>query len=214
MAALQPAAGVSPNAEKEVRAPDAPVEKPAKKAATMKPMVSPSNWLSYVTMWYLNNLLWMGSRRPLMPEDLGHVLPGDSCEQLTRDFQRHWAAEVARAAAANAAAPTRKKKAAPSMNVALAKTLGPAWAFAILCYFVSAGLTFLPPLILQQLVGYLEGEPLSTAKAWRDVVALLLIPIVSTYLQNVHNNIMARCVDLEPGVGFAVLVDCGGGGGG
>ena len=124
------------------------------------------------------------ARRPLPQADLGSVMPSDSAADLTTRFSAEWRAQVAAAA-------TLKRE--PSMAIALRRTLGWQWAFAIGAFFIASGLNFLPPLILQQLVAHLQGtSPLSTASAWIDVVALLVVPLVSSILTNWHNNVMAR----------------------
>lgn len=170
---------------------DAPSSR-TNKAAKGKPMVH-GGFFSSILMTYITPLLWLGSQRPLMSEDLGEVLPVDSAELLTATFLRHWRAEVDGARERNSKHPQRKKPFQPSMSTALRRTLGLSWILAIVAFFVSAGLQFLPPLILQQLVGYLQGtQKLDTAGAWMDVVALLVVPLLSSILATYHNNVMAR----------------------
>jgi hypothetical protein len=154
---------------------------PAAKAATMP---APSNVLSSLFMTYLVRVLLLGASRPLQTDDLGTVLPQDECAALTARFDARWADELRRAGAA---------KVKPSISRALVRTLPLTWVAAIVAFFVSSGALFLPPLILQQLVGALQGTvALSTAMVWMQVTALLVLPVVATLLQTWHNNVMAR----------------------
>lgn len=156
-------------------------------AADPAPVRNPelsANFFSGLFMTYLHPLLWLGAKRPLQQADLGSVMPSDAAAELTARFTQEWRAELTAAAAL---------KREPSMAKALRRTLGWSWAFAIAAFFAAAGLNFLPPLILQQLVSSLQGtNPLSTRDAWIDVVALLVVPLASSLLTNWHNNVMAR----------------------
>ena len=110
-------------------------------------------------------------------------MPSDEAAMLTTTFMARWKEELAGA--------TPKKP--PSIARALRRTIGWEWMVAIAAFFVSSGLSFLPPLILQQLISFLQGtEPLTSAQAWMDVVALFVVPLLASLLATYHNNVMAR----------------------
>ena len=158
---------------------------PAAPASVVKNPELGASFLSTMFMTYLHPMLLLGASRPLEQSDLGNVMPSDAAANLAEKFSGHWIAELAAA--------KQGKAREPSLATALRRTLGWEWLIAIAAFFASAGLNFLPPLILQQLVASLQGTgPLSTRDAWIDVVALFVVPFASAILQNYHNVVMAR----------------------
>ena len=99
--------------------------------------------------------------------------------------------------------PPEKKLKDPSMSASLVISFG-GWriALAILFQVIAALLSFVPVLILNDLVGYFEwynrtggqGEPYDgLAHPWVEVVALGVVPLITSILQTRHNAIMAHC---------------------
>jgi hypothetical protein len=98
--------------------------------------------------------------------------------------------------------PPEKKLKEPSMSASLVYSFG-GWriALAILFQVISAMLSFVPILILNDLVGYFEwynttggeGRYDYLAPPWVEVVGLGVIPLVVSVLQTRHNAIMAHC---------------------
>ena len=141
-----------------------------------------AGWLSSVTMSWLLPLLLKGYRSPLEAADIGGVMPCDAAVALTATFAAHWRAELA-------LAPPLQ----PSIGRALRRTIGWTWLLAIAAFFVGAGLSFLPPLILQELVAHLQGTArLTTTRLWLDVAGIFVAPALATILTTYHNNVMAR----------------------
>ena len=100
-----------------------------------------------------------------------------------------------RSSAPPSAAPHRRPRPAPSIARALRRTLGWSWLWAIVAFCVGSACSFLPPLILKELVAHLQGAPgaaLSPARLWLDVVGMFAAPAVNTLLTTYHNNVMAR----------------------
>jgi hypothetical protein len=90
----------------------------------------------------------------------------------------------------------------PSMSVSLVVSFG-GWriALAILFQVISAMLSFVPVIILNDLVRYFEWYNATSgegtydylAPPWVEVVGLGIIPFVVSILQTRHNAIMAHC---------------------
>jgi hypothetical protein len=99
--------------------------------------------------------------------------------------------------------PPEHKLKEPSMSASLVISFG-GWriALAILYQVIAALLSFVPVLILNDLVGYFEwfnqtggqGDPYDAlVHPWVEVVALGVVPLLSSVLQTRHNAIMAHC---------------------
>jgi ABC-type multidrug transport system fused ATPase/permease subunit len=90
-------------------------------------------------------------------------------------------------------------EAEPSIATALVKSFG-TWkiVFAMILYVISALLTFVPVLILNDLVKFFEsGADIENydglANPWVEVVGLALIPFLISVLQTRHQVILAHC---------------------
>jgi ATP-binding cassette, subfamily C (CFTR/MRP), member 1 len=162
----------------------APSATPASAPRAPAPAVNPeetANPASRVLLWWLNKLIALGYQRPLEQEDLGPVFSADESRAVSDAFHRHWAEE--------------KGKAKPSVVRALRRTVGGCnILLAVVAFFISAALGFLPPLMLQRLVAYLEGQTpwRPWADVWVDVVGMLVIPIIASVLQAWHYTVMTR----------------------
>jgi hypothetical protein len=98
--------------------------------------------------------------------------------------------------------PPEKKLKEPSISISLVVSFG-GWriALAILFQVISAMLSFVPVLILNDLVRYFEwydatdgqGSYNAMAPPWVEVVGLGVVPLVVSILQTRHNVIMAHC---------------------
>jgi len=140
-----------------------------------------AGWLSRGVLWWLNGLIALGYKRPLEQEDLGSVFSADESRAVSDAFARHWAEE--------------KTKAKSSIVRALRRTVGGCnVVMAIVAFFASAALGFLPPLMLQRLVAFLEGQTpwRPWAEVWVDVVGMLVVPIIASVLQAWHFTVMTR----------------------
>lgn len=104
--------------------------------------------------------------------------------------------------------PPEKKLKEPSMSASLVYSFG-GWRIALAIFFqvISALLSFVPVLILNDLVGYFEwynatgggggdegeGRYDGIAPPWVEVMGLGVIPFMVSVLQTRHNAIMAHC---------------------
>ncbi|KAG7348975.1 multidrug ABC transporter permease/ATPase [Nitzschia inconspicua] len=98
--------------------------------------------------------------------------------------------------------PPEKKLKEPSMSASLVYSFG-GWriALAILFQVISALLSFVPVIILNDLVGYFEWYSVTggegrydyLAPPWVEVIGLGVVPFVVSVLQTRHNAIMAHC---------------------
>jgi hypothetical protein len=98
--------------------------------------------------------------------------------------------------------PSDKMLKDPSISISLVVSFG-GWriALAILFQVISAILSFVPVLILNDLVGYFEwyeatdrtGSYDSMAPPWVEVIGLGIVPVLVSILQTRHNAIMAHC---------------------
>lgn len=98
--------------------------------------------------------------------------------------------------------PPEKKLKEPSISSSLVISFG-GWriALAILLQVIAALLSFVPVLILSDLVGYFEWYNITGGEGtydglvhpWVEVVALGVVPLVSSILQTRHNAVMVHC---------------------
>jgi len=195
-----------------------------------------ANFYELWWMTYLNPLLDLGSRKVLDASDVGVPSAQDRAEVAFQGAKKSWDEQVEWCRVKNEpliklqkerdAEPQiwhkkekwyQKKKApkpivlnCPSISMSLVYSFG-TWqiVLAIIYQIVSSMLTFIPVLILNDMVMYFEWytyqqsalengdtsikpyEPL--VNPWIEVVALGVIPFIVSLLQTRHNAIMAHC---------------------
>jgi ABC transporter transmembrane region len=187
-----------------------------------------ANCLSNWTMMYLTPLLRKGASRVLVDQDIGLPSKQDLAQQAYQVTSEQWQMQVEKAAVANAkikadfeekkrkhaavgslvtpnAKSKREKKleepkyVQPSIATALMNGFG-RWtiAYAIMLYVISALLSFVPVIILNDLVKFFEsGQSVNEydglAHPWAQVAALGIAPALIALIQNRHSAIFAHC---------------------
>lgn len=177
--------------------------------------------LSLWSLSYLNPLLALGSRKVLDSEDVGVPSKQDSSGDSYEKTKKAWDEQVkiadaqnkkildahakalkrckTEAAKAKMKPPTLKE---PSVAKALAKSFGMGrFVLAIMYYLFSSLLSFVPVLILNDLVSYFEyvgvngtGVPYNHfVNPWIEVAGLGVVPLLVSILQTRHQAIMAHC---------------------
>eukprot|EP00518_Triparma_eleuthera_P011377 CAMPEP_0182470714 /NCGR_PEP_ID=MMETSP1319-20130603/19127_1 /TAXON_ID=172717 /ORGANISM="Bolidomonas pacifica, Strain RCC208" /LENGTH=548 /DNA_ID=CAMNT_0024671191 /DNA_START=202 /DNA_END=1844 /DNA_ORIENTATION=+ len=137
-------------------------------------------WYKKFMLSYLDGLLSLGAARPLTPIDLGGPSEQDKAKNTFDSVKEIYDSQA------------RGKK---SVKSALWRGFGPANFFLALgLYFVSAGLLFLPVLILNDLVEYFQTNQASktVVDPWLEVAALFFVPVAVTVLQAQSNVIMSH----------------------
>lgn len=180
---------------------------------------------SCVSLWamsYLNPMLSLGSRKVLDAGDVGVPSQQDRAERAYQGAKKAWEDQVRKCDAQNeqiraqhaaklSKCTTDEQRAKvkepppakePSIAASLVASFG-AWKIvvAILYQVIAAMLSFVPVIILKDLVGYFEWynagldakEYTSIVPPWVSVVGLGVIPVVVSALQARHNGIMAHC---------------------
>jgi hypothetical protein len=179
---------------------------------------------SCFSLWslgYLNPLLSLGSRKVLDSEDVGVPSEQDSANMAYQKTKNAWDEQVRLAEEKNkkiladhqaaldkcgkeedkaSIKPPVLKE--PSVAKALMKSFGASRFWRSLIYYViSSLLSFVPVMILNDLVSYFEhvavfgtGEPFDHyVNPWIEVIGLGVIPLLVSLLQTRHQAIMAHC---------------------
>ncbi|GMI57179.1 hypothetical protein TeGR_g343, partial [Tetraparma gracilis] len=133
------------------------------------------------TLQFLNPLLKLGASKPLQISDLGSPSKVDLCDTSYTSTMKVWSDQ-----------PADKK----SVAWALIDSYG-RWkiVYALSLYACSAGLTFFPVLVLNQLVQYFQSMNTPVpyvlpVNVWILVVSLVALPVMITLLQSRHGVIM------------------------
>eukprot|EP00542_Grammatophora_oceanica_P015908 CAMPEP_0194036992 /NCGR_PEP_ID=MMETSP0009_2-20130614/9365_1 /TAXON_ID=210454 /ORGANISM="Grammatophora oceanica, Strain CCMP 410" /LENGTH=1435 /DNA_ID=CAMNT_0038678979 /DNA_START=134 /DNA_END=4441 /DNA_ORIENTATION=+ len=176
-----------------------------------------ANIFSRWALSYLTPLLRLGGTKTLEQEDVGVPSEQDRSDRAYKVAQEAWVAQTAKADAHNeglieaykakiagmsdaeAEKVKKPKLREPNIAAALVKGFG-AWTIviAILYYVFSALLSFVPVMILNDLVRYFEAgaspENHDTfVPPWVEVAGLGVFPILISALQTRHQTIMAHC---------------------
>jgi hypothetical protein len=186
-----------------------------------------ANCLSVWSLSYLNPLLGLGTFKSLDAQDVGVPSDQDRAERAYQAAKVVWDEQVLEAEKHNQilrdqlqaeldTCGTEEKRQAllnnrqrkepkwkePSMSATLITSFG-GWriSMALLFYVLSALLSFVPVLILSDLVRYFEhfaiyGKEVpydGIAAPWVLVTALGFIPVIMSGLQTRHQSIMAHC---------------------
>jgi hypothetical protein len=177
-----------------------------------------ANILSQWLLSYLNPLLKLGATKVIDADDIGVPSAQDRAEGAYNAARSAWDQQEKRCSAINierrkahqtklAQCTTEEERtkvkpmveAEPSIATALVKSFG-TWkiVFAMILYVISALLTFVPVLILNDLVKFFEsGADIENydglANPWVEVVGLALIPFLISVLQTRHQVILAHC---------------------
>lgn len=180
-----------------------------------------ANLLSLLSLSYLNPLLSLGSRKVLDAGDIGVPSKQDRAAHAYGKTKAAWDEQVKICEAYNrkqmdahqrtletlkteesklkVKPPTLKE---PSVAKALFRSFGIGRFFiALSCYIVASLLSFVPVLILNDLVAYFEhvgangtGIPYNHfINPWVEVAALGVVPLIVSVLQTRHQAIMAHC---------------------
>ena len=177
-----------------------------------------ANCVSHWTLSYLTPLLKLGASKVLDPDDVG--VPSE-CDRAAGAYDAAltaWETQEQKCAVINEqrtkeyeakldkcttdeqrkkVKPVKMKE--PSIALALLKSFGVCKVvYAITLYVISAFLTFVPVLILNDLVGFFESEQTlnnytTFVHPWAEVVGLAVLPVVISELQTRHSVIMAHC---------------------
>lgn len=168
-----------------------------------------SRWL----LSYLNPLLAVGSHKVLDAQDIGVPPTQDKADRAYASALKAWqdqsekcraineerkAKYEAKLAACNTEQHRKRLKEPfykePSIAWALVKAFGLSELFVGLIYYVfSALLTFLPVIILSNLVRYFETGQRGYVHPWVEVLGLGVIPFTVSLLQTRHQTIYAHC---------------------
>ena len=179
-----------------------------------------ANLLSRMIFAYLNPLLALGSRKVLDAGDVGVPSMQDRAETAYEGCMEKWEEQLRKCEEANkliraahqakldkCTTEEEKKKLPPlklkepSIFTALFVSFGPWRIFwAMIAYLVSALLSFAPVLILKDLVSYFEftasgapGKYNSYVNPWVEVIALGILPVITSILQNHNSSVFAHC---------------------
>lgn len=180
-----------------------------------------ANLFTRWTLGYLNPLLSLGSRKVLDAGDVGVPSQRDTANRAFQKTKGAWDEQIRIAREHNKKileehaeslekckteeernkikAPTLKE---PSISKALMKSFGAGEFLISLVYYIIASLlSFVPVLILNDLVTYFEhvntvgsGTPYNHfVNPWIEVIGLGVLPLIMSLLQTRHQAIMAHC---------------------
>lgn len=174
--------------------------------------------LSQWTLSFLTPLLRVGANKLIEPDDIGVPSKEDLADRAYVVTKSAWDAQIDKLKSINSVKQDQYEKELASCTTEEAKKkvkkptlLEPGIAsalmkgfsswrilYAILLYVISALLTFVPVLILNDLVKFFQsGRPLSNAGTilhpWVEVVLLGVLPFVIALLQTRHQVIMSHC---------------------
>jgi ATP-binding cassette, subfamily C (CFTR/MRP), member 1 len=168
-----------------------------------KSLEDQANWFSWITLSYLNPLLKQGSSQVLQPDDIGVPSQQDIAHEAYMKVQACWEQQRRKTEAANAyqhALAMRRGKPPPpdkepSLAFPLFQAFGlPKMVFAMSLYLVSSLLSFVPVLILADLVRYFqsEGTHETFVHPWVEVFGLALVPFLVSILQTRYQVVVAH----------------------
>ena len=181
-----------------------------------KSLEDQANCLSDWTLSYLNPMLALGSKKVLDADDIGVPSEQDQADRAYEVARDAWEEQATKAHATNAklkeayqakldacATEEQRKKVKepeykePSIAFALVKGFG-GWRIAVAIFYqvVSALLSFVPVMILNNLVEFFESgvsiEEYDGYHPWLQVAALGVLPVLISLLNSRHSVIMAH----------------------
>jgi len=179
-----------------------------------------ANCFSLWTLGYLNPLLSLGSRKILDGNDVGIPSDQDRASGAYESTKKEWDLQVLACDAHNAPLKKAYEEALakcetdedrakvkpptfmePSVSKSLIQSFGGLrFTVAMVYYILSALLSFVPVLILNDLVQYFEHynsdivEPYdSFLHPWVEVALLGCVPVLASLLQTRHQAVLAHC---------------------
>jgi ABC transporter transmembrane region len=168
-----------------------------------------------VSLWllsYLNPLLALGSHKVLDEHDMG-VPPNqdkadrayaaaltawneqsEKCRKINEQRKSAYEQKLAMCRTEKRVKYHAPKYKEPSIAWSLVKAFGlPELVVGVIYYVISALMTFVPVMILSDLVRYFESGQRGYAHPWVEVVGLVVIPFLVSLLQTRHQAIYAHC---------------------
>lgn len=140
-----------------------------------------ASWVSRLGFWWFNPMIKLGNRTHVQVDDLWAISPPDSSEVNVTRFLPMWEDEVAAAAQAGRPASILR----PVVRFVLPSILKVA-ALQLL----SVGFQFLRPVLLQQILLLVEGDPAAMLPAEHGLLlaVLLFLTTVADFLAVQHMN--------------------------
>ena len=181
-----------------------------------KSLEDQSNWISWMLLSYLNPMLKLGSSKVLDVDDIGVPSDQDRAQLAYERVKLCWEAQIQTTQSANASrlAHWEQKLAQctsdeqrlkleakkpepkdPSLGLALFQGFGLGkLAGGMLMYLISSLLTFIPVLILEDLVRYFQSDGThdTYVHPWAEVVGLALIPFFVSLFQTRYQVLVAH----------------------
>ena len=181
-----------------------------------KSLEDQSNWISWMLLSYLNPMLKLGSSRVLDGDDIGVPSEQDRAHAAYESVKVCWEAQIVKTHAANTkqrlayqakldACTTDAQRAKveakkpepkdPSLGLALFQGFGLGKLVGgMLMYLFSSLLTFLPVLILEDLVRYFQsdGTHETYIHPWGEVIGLAAVPFFVSLLQTRYQVLVAH----------------------
>ncbi|GLE01060.1 hypothetical protein PINS_up009873 [Pythium insidiosum] len=149
----------------------APPEKP-----TNENPLDRANWLSVMTIWWIQPLMRRGYRTPLQPETVWDLPKVDQCHQLLRRFQTAWQHQLDTA--------TEAKQ--PSFAAAIWQATKHTMLLSTLLQLVSAVCVLFQPIVIKALLQNLQAQDNSLGISSGYGLALLLGAIAIAGAVTVH----------------------------
>ena len=139
-----------------------------------------ASFASRASMLWIDPLIRLGARRPLVQPDLEPIARQDEAKANGAKFSEAWTAERA--------------KPKPSVFSAAVNAVGRRrLVSAFLAYACKAGMQFGPVLMMKALVRHLEGtEQLTLTQQWLCVGGLFVTPAVAGIFEAWHSTILAH----------------------
>ncbi|RWS03367.1 ABC transporter-like protein, partial [Dinothrombium tinctorium] len=120
-----------------------------------------ASFLSFVTFWWVNELVILGVKRPLKQFDIWHLSLKYKTVEVLKRFSKMW----------NRSKAKQSKEKEPNATWILVKTFWPQLLLAAVFHFVQSVLIFVNPIILDNLITFVS----SSQPTWRGYFFVLLL---------------------------------------
>ena len=146
-----------------------------------------ASFLSRITFWWFNSIVWIGYKRPLVTDDLWSLTYQNMTSSIIKIFDKIWIPSIEKEKE-NALQKTREGEPVitqVNLTMALLKTYWPGFMFCGILKLIASALTFVNPMVLDMLINFMD--PNSTDPEWRGYFYALLM-FVSPMFESLFNS--------------------------
>ncbi|CAG2120145.1 unnamed protein product, partial [Medioppia subpectinata] len=146
-----------------------------------------ASFLSRVTFWWFNSMIFKGYKKPLATEDMWSLSDDNKTGSILRAFDKIWipSVEKNKEESAKRASDGETTVTQISLLNGIIKTYWPGMLLVAIIKLIASALTFVNPMLLDKLINFMS--PMSSEPEWRGYLYASLM-FISPFFESLLNS--------------------------